>query len=257
MTIARRCLGTLIATLVVLAGPAAGLSLAEACNKRTKACEVSDQVVDTGNGTSIQRKKTGPPPCSAIAKGVPDDGRPVPKGWVRTSCLEGSLTILYWVPPREGANPELIARNLVDRMQLQPISIGLTPLGEDPIALVGLPVWLWVDGPDRLSWGPATISAGGVTLTARVESVLWEMGDRDRTWFECGKGTVWRRFDGGEPSPTCGFTYLDHGTYTVRATSRWVARWSGHGRSGVIRLSASTSQQLRVGEIQVIVSRGP
>lgn len=257
MTIASRSLGTLIATLLVVAGPSAGLSLAETCNKRTITCEVTDHVVENGDGTSKQRKRNGPPPCSAIAKGVPDDGRTVPKGWVRTSCLEGSLTIGYWVPPRAGANPELIARSLLDRVQLRPIRIGLTPLGDDPIALVGLPVWLWVDDPDRTSWGPATISAGGVTLTARVESVLWEMGDRDRTSFECGKGTVWRRSDGGEPSPTCGFTYLDHGTYTVRATSRWVARWSGYGRSGVIRLSASTQRQLRVGEVQVIVTHGP
>lgn len=227
------------------------------CDQDSLECEVSSVVIDEsagsqGKGGKGSSSKPKYPLCNEISKGQPDDGSEVPVGWVRVTCMEGQLPIVFWVPPGRSANPALIARQLLDRVQLRPIRIGLTPLGQDPIALVGLPVWLWVEQPTRTTWGPATISAGGVTLTARVESVTWEMGDRDHTRLVCGKGTVWRRGMGGDPSPTCGFTYLDHGTYTVRATSHWVARWSGYGRSGVIRLWASTSRQLRVGEIQAI-----
>ena len=72
-----------------------------------------------------------------------------------------------------------------------------------------MPVWLWVNDPTPTTWGPATISAGGVTLTARVQSVTWDMGDG--TTLTCGKGTEWKRGMGGNPSPTCGHTYDKQG----------------------------------------------
>jgi hypothetical protein len=59
---------------------------------------------------------------------------------------------------------------------------------------------------------------------------------------------------GADPSPTCGYTYVKQGDYTVRATAHWVARWSGYGMSGVIPLSLSQERMLEVGEIQVIVT---
>ena len=121
--------------------------------------------------------------------------------------------------------------------------------GPDAMALVGLPVWLWVADPTRTSWGPATISAGGVTLTARVDSVTWSLGDG--TVLSCGKGSVWKRGMGAKPSPTCGHTYTRRGVYPVSATTHWVARWSGHGQAGTVRLDLVSSRRLEVGEVQV------
>lgn len=117
-----------------------------------------------------------------------------------------------------------------------------------------MPVWLWVDEPSRTTWGPATIAASGVTLTAQVHSVTWDMGDG--ATLSCGKGTEWRRGMGGDPSPTCGHTYDDPGSYTIRARSHWVATWSGYGQSGTIPFTLSATRQLDVGEIQVIVTGG-
>lgn len=175
-----------------------------------------------------------------------------PADWVQVACLEGSLRLTLWVEGR--ATPEQVARSLLARVELKPISIGLVPKDPDAMTVVGLPVWLWVDEPSRTTWGPATIAAGGVSLTATVESVTWEMGDG--TTLTCGKGTAWKRGMGADPSPTCGHTYVEQGRYTIRARSHWVARWSGYGQSGTIPVTLSTTRQLDVGEIQVIVTGG-
>ncbi|MBK8458812.1 MAG: hypothetical protein IPL43_00165 [Micropruina sp.] len=175
-------------------------------------------------------------------------------GWVRVSCLgAGGPDDVLWLWTDPGVNAEQVARTLLARMRLQPIEMGLTPKGADPVALVGLPVWLWVDDPARLTWGPSSISAGGMSLTARVEAVVWEMGDG--TTIRCGRGTVWRPGLGASPSPTCGHVYERQGSYTVRATTQWVAQWRGYGQSGTIRLSLASSRPLDVAEIQVIVTR--
>ena len=175
-----------------------------------------------------------------------------PEDWVQVNCLEGHLPLVVWVEGR--ASPAQTARSLLARVQLQPIEIGLVPKGPDAVGLVGLPVWLWVEDPSRTTWGPATISAGGVTLTAEVQSVTWDMGDG--TTVKCGPGTAWRSGTDGAPSPTCGHTYSKQGRYAIRASSHWMARWSGYGQSGTIPVTLSTSMRLDVGEIQVIVTGG-
>lgn len=187
------------------------------------------------------------PECGALtgAQSTPPDD---PTGWVEVACMEGSIAITLW--SEAAPNAEQIARSLVARVRLEPIEIGLTPLPEDQMGLVGLPVWLWVEDPSRTTWGPATISAGGVTLTAEVESTTWDMGDG--TKLRCGVGTKWRSGVGDDPSPTCGHTYLEQGRYTVRARSHWVARWSGYGQSGTIPVTLSATRRLDIGEIQVI-----
>lgn len=190
-----------------------------------------------------------PPSKDAIPEG---SGADVPKGWVLVRCMEGSLVLLFWVEP--GVNPAQLARSLLDEMNLTPIDIGITPKGPDAMALVGLPVWLWVDDPSSSSWGPKTISAGGVTMTAKAHKVVWDTGDGGKV--SCGKGTEWHYGVGEEPSPTCGHTYTEQGRYTVEATSYWTADWSGYGQSGSFAFELTRSQGLDVGELQVIVTSG-
>ena len=159
--------------------------------------------------------------------------------------------------PAVQVSPQQMARLLVARVQLKPITVGITPLAKGPnsMGLVGLPVWLWADDPSATTWGPVTITAGGMSLTARVSSVSWDMGDGAK--FSCGKGTEWKRgmvkADGSAyPSPTCGHTYSKQGTYTITATSHWVAHWSGYGESGDIPVPLSTSYRYVVAELQAI-----
>lgn len=252
--------GLVVAMTLAMWGLAAGSASAEGgakCGIRGN-CDVNDidpgTPADPGSPGSSGGGEPKYPDCGDVKGGIPDGSGDVPKGWVRVRCTEGSLVLLFWVQPGAGASPETLARSLLAQIQLRPIRIGLAPKGADPLALVGMPVWLWVDAPGRTSWGPATISAGGMTLTAEVESVVWSTGDGARV--SCGKGTEWTAARGGGRSPNCGHVFSKQGTYQVRATSHWVARWSGYGQSGTIPLQLSASRQLEVGEVQVIVTRG-
>lgn len=259
MSVSTRWAGTGLASLisaVLLAAPPAHADGTGLCDQFTGECIVYDFTSDEGSsggtgagGGSADEPDTRRdlPECGALtgAQSEPPDD---PTGWVQVACMEGSIAITLW--SEAGPNAEQIARSLVARVNLEPIEIGLTPLPEDQMGLVGLPVWLWVDDPSRTTWGPATISAGGVTLTAEVESITWNMGDG--TKLRCGVGTKWRSGVGDDPSPTCGHTYLEQGRYTVRARSHWVARWSGHGQSGTIPVTLSATRRLDIGEIQVI-----
>lgn len=225
------------------------------CDVISGSCEVHD--VDPPKPAPPKSDRDGPdkspelPNCASFP-GASDSPPDDPEGWVQIGCMEGSIAITLWV--EGGPSAEQIARSLVARVQLKPIEIGLVPRGTDAMTVVGMPVWLWVDDPTPTTWGPATISAGGVTLTAKVTAVVWDMGDG--TTLTCGKGTEWKRGMGGDPSPTCGHTYSEQGSYTIRARSRWVATWSGYGQSGTIPVTLSTARQLDVGEIQVIETGG-
>lgn len=232
--------------------PALAHADGDATCSRLGQCETSDtgpgSPGNSGSGEPKADKSPELPDCAAFPKATdsPPDDR---TGWIQIGCMEGSIAVTLWV---EGgaASPEQIARSLLARIQLRPIQVGIVPRGAGSMTVVGMPVWLWVDEPTATTWGPATITAGGMTLTARVQSVTWDMGDG--TTLTCGKGTEWKRGMGGDPSPTCGHTYSTQGHYTIRARSHWVATWSGYGRSGTIPVTLSTTRQLDVGEIQVI-----
>jgi len=217
---------------------------------------------EPGKPSDPGKKKNPTPLCSSFSGGVvvpvgtpvndiPVADRPGP-GWIRVNCLERGAPMWLWMDP--GVNAETLARTLIARMQLRPFVIGWTPLRSGSMGIVGVPTWLWAQDPGRLTWGPASIRAGALALTARVSSVTWSMGNGDEV--ECAsQGTPWRRGMGAEPSPTCGYTYQKQGSYRVTATAHWEARWSGYGRSGLIPFELSQSRTLEIGEIQVVVVR--
>ncbi|MCL2090038.1 MAG: hypothetical protein FWH11_02240 [Micrococcales bacterium] len=77
-------------------------------------------------------------------------------------------------------------------------------------------------------------------------------------------GTPYDGAYGAGPSPTCGHRYTKTSAhqpglaYTVSVTANWEVRWSGAGQSGTIPLQVRRTTQLRVGEVQVIITdRGP
>lgn len=261
----RTALGCMLATVVALLGPAPVASAKDpGCDDTTDECVII--IVDPGKPSdpgdpAPEPKKHVTPDCADLGGGVIapvgatlddlglDDAAHA--SWIHVTCMDRGDESWIWLDP--GANAESIARTLLARLQLQPIKIGWTPVGAGGMGYVGVPTWLWVQEPSRVTWGPATIAAAGVTLTAQVESITWSMGNGDEV--RCAnKGTPWARGMGAGPSPTCGYVYEKQGTYRVAATAHWVARWSGYGRSGVIPLSLSQERTLEVGEIQVIVT---
>jgi hypothetical protein len=162
-------------------------------------------------------------------------------------------------------DPEVLARSAVERMALRAIDIGIVPEPDDPasIGLVGLPVWMWVEEPSPTTWGPvtatATAAATTVSATARVTEVEWNMGDG--TFVTCtSPGTAYQDSAGNTMSPDCGHRYTRTSVhepaqaYLVSAISHWQVTWTAStGASGTIPLTLTSSAQVRVGELQVLV----
>jgi hypothetical protein len=165
-------------------------------------------------------------------------------------------------PPVE---PTVVAWQALASMDLHAVDMQIapTPLSTDAdsMGLVGLPVWLWTE-PTGATWGPISASASdgpvAVSVTARIDRVEWNMGDG--TVITCD--TAGTPFDPTthyveDRSPDCGHVYQkissdSSGTYTVTATSYWVAEWSSGGETGTIPFDFTTSEQIRIGELQVI-----
>ena len=217
-------------------------------------------------------------------QGPPPPGRDAAVGaWYRcaTYCpppqFRDCSGATFWsdTPPAgiDRYTPGQAAALLVRTFQLRGIDIGMAP-GEkvhtdDPAGSVayrrtwvGIPVWLWVDNPRPLNFGPYTERAtlGGVTVraTAQVASVTWSSGDGQSV--TCGAGTAFNlgamRDRLAVDSPTCGFRYQHTsgaGEFTVTATSHWSVRWVGGGTDGTIAVrDTSSSALVHVGELQSV-----
>ncbi len=255
--------------MVAVAGVQPAYADPATCNDQKNACDIvvtvpGEKVAnDPGKRVPPLSEKPKYPSCSSFRGGsvvalpgtrladLPADTRPK-AGWVRSSCLEGDGLRWVWSPPR--VNAAAMARTLLARLQLRSITIGLTPKRLGSMGFVGVPNWLWVQDPARTTYGPATIRAGGISLTARVELIEWDMGNG--AVVRCrNHGTEWFDGMGMKQSPTCGYMYSKQGHYTVRATAHWVARWSGYGQSGTIPLSLTATRALEIGELQVVITR--
>ena len=213
----------------------------------------------------VQHVDPQPPPGHPFWEGVYIDSGAV----YRCFQPQNGLLVLIWLadpPPNSGTGPtpREVAERAVDQMDLQAITIGITPEpGDDSIGLVGLPVWMWAVDPDTHTVGPTTASAsaGGITVTAtaRIHDITWEMGDG--TTVTCtGPGTPYTASYGSKASPDCGHTYEKSSStasgrkFLVTATSDWIITWAGAGQRGTIRLDGlSRSVEVAVGEAQVLV----
>lgn len=148
-------------------------------------------------------------------------------------------------------------------MRLHAIDIGIVPEPTpNSMGFVGLPTWMWTV-PTPETWGPIVRSASGggitVTATAHVKTVAWRMGDG--ATVNCGSpGTPYQDAFGKRDSPTCGHTYTrtsvgrPGNAYQVAATSYWAIDWAGGGENGTINLDFVAETQVRIGELQVLVT---
>ncbi len=168
-------------------------------------------------------------------------------------------------PGAPPVDPVVVAWQAVASMDLQAIDMHIAPepfsADTDSMGLVGLPVWLWTE-PTATTWGPIMASASdgpvSVTLAARVDHVEWNMGDGSRVTCETA-GTPFDPVTHGveDHSPDCGHVYDQvsrdsSGAYTVTATSYWVAEWSSGDESGTIPFDFTTTDQIRIGELQAL-----
>jgi hypothetical protein len=160
------------------------------------------------------------------------------------------------LPNPGGPDPAQLALRAVSRMDLNPIDVGIVPEeGPNRVGIVGMPQWMWVNEPAPNTFGPitrtATAGSASVTATAKVDKVVWDMGDG--TTVTCvGAGTPYEdRYDVAD-SPDCGHHYTKQGKYEVTATSYWTVQWQGMGQSGTIPLDFKSTANIVMGESQVI-----
>ncbi len=173
-----------------------------------------------------------------------------------------TVSVRFWsktapAAPAAPPDPAVVARTVVRQMQLRAIRIGMAPEDADGrFGIVGLPAWMWVADRDAHTFGPmvrsASVGGTSVTAIARVDRIVWAMGDGGAVSCRSA-GVPFADGDGGRESPDCGYTYTRQGRYTVRATSHWTVTWtSNSGAGGTIPLDFTATRILDVGEIQVV-----
>ena len=235
-----------------------------AIQEHTQVCTSSGHEVDCTSDAGIWhagrfcyvRPETPVPSVSDAVWGGRTDG-------VVMRCTSaGNVATLYWQASAEVAvvpDPARLAQVAVASMELRPIVMGTFPRttahSADELGYVGWNMWLWAEEPGETTWGPMTRSASeagySVSATASVDRVEWGMGNGDVV--SCGVGTPWRSsLTHNEVSPDCGYMYEQDGEYSVTATTLWSVEWSGMGSSGTISLDLSSSEVIRVAEIQVV-----
>ncbi|MFG2775273.1 ATP/GTP-binding protein [Streptomyces sp. NPDC048350] len=145
-------------------------------------------------------------------------------------------------------------------MLLRGPEIGITPK-PGGTGVVGMPVYMWTEkGAETYGPNVASASAGGITVTAtaKVSSIVWNMGD-GKTVTCTTAGTPYKADYGKKPSPDCGHHYntpsatMSTGKFHVTATSTWSIDWQATtGQSGQLTESRTSSVDITVVEVQVL-----
>ena len=187
----------------------------------------------------------------------------------QTTCLDVQAPDGGWVwratPPAgfggDGVTVQQLADQAIASLALSGPDIGLAP---DPAktGLVGLPVWMWSQVAPT-TWGPQTATASlpgfAVTATARATRIVWSMGNGQSVSCD-NPGTPYNRATAATTSPTCGYIYTRSsadqpgGVYALTATTTWDIRWAGNGAAGQVTQTRTSAAQVRIGELQVLVS---
>ncbi|MEV6812467.1 hypothetical protein [Micromonospora sp. NPDC051296] len=198
----------------------------------------------------------------------PQPEAPEGEQWYLRTCYGGEIGLQQTVllpapPPGFGAppDPDELARRALASISLLAPRASVAPRKDIGPGLVGLPVWMWAErGPNQ--FGPLSASASDrgltVTITAKVDRVVWDMGNRATVTCD-GPGT---RYDAkgrhaGKPSPDCGYDrgYPKADTYRVQATTHWSVEWrSSSGQTGNIPGVTRTTGtvEIQINELQVV-----
>ncbi|GGN61472.1 hypothetical protein GCM10012285_60440 [Streptomyces kronopolitis] len=225
-----------------------------------------DSELGSFSGGCYYKPAPAPPADDPVWKGhKPGDGAIYQK-----TCPMGSNSDpfgtngagLVWMakpPGGAGADPAELARQAVDKMTLRGPDIGIVPKPGGK-GLVGLPVWMWT-AKTAETYGPntATATAGAVTVTAtaKVDQIVWDMGDGHSVTCTTA-GTPYKSSYGKKSSPDCGYRYLrsskdePDAKYPVTATSTWTIDWRGAGQTGQLTQTRQSQTQVSIGQLKVL-----
>ncbi|GIJ34049.1 hypothetical protein ACN26Z_03400 [Verrucosispora sp. WMMD703] len=198
----------------------------------------------------------------------PQPEAPEGQQWYVRTCYGGAVgdqrTVLLDAPPQGfGAppDPEELARRAFASITLRAPRASVAPRKSIGPGLVGLPVWMWAEW-GREQFGPQSATAEDrgleVTIRAKVNRVVWDMGNGDTvTCADAGTEYERRGPHAGRRSPDCGYHdgYAEAGTYTVRATTHWSVTWTSNGGdSGSIGGVTRTTGPIviQINELQVV-----
>ncbi|MFJ3789845.1 hypothetical protein [Kitasatospora sp. NPDC090091] len=158
-------------------------------------------------------------------------------------------------------NPGTKAKEIWDALTFPFPEPGVAPEGT---SVVGVPVWFWLKNATTLN--PVTVTEGAisVTVTPKLESVEWDLGDGGPAVVCAGPnagGTPYEAKYGAAKSPTCGHVFTtgsggkQGGTFTGTVTTRWRGYVTVTGSNQKVDpkdMSLFTDLKLRVGEVQVL-----
>lgn len=185
-----------------------------------------------------------------------------------------SVEIYLQNAPAVAKTPGEVAAEALAEIHLARPVVHTAPDAAKGTALVGAPIWLWIDSA-RLPSGAypwsdgkivATKTDTGISVTASVwpTGITWDMGDGGLAHCTSGSpGTPYTASDGAAPSPTCGYTYTQPsakapGAYAITATTTWHVHWETTNLAvnvvGDYEFDpiAGVATTLRVAELQVL-----
>jgi hypothetical protein len=187
--------------------------------------------------------------------GFTTGGSAITTGGVTTGQVGGN-------PPPPPPAPADVALMALAQLKLENPKIALNPAA-GKLGLVGLPVWMWINGDDKHTWSEEwqsqTLTVGAVSVTAYARStrVEWNMGDG--TTVTCrSPGRPYQPSDLNNMSE-CGhrYTKTSHGRpdekFTVTATVYWEARYTdAEGSHPLPGMTGTDTTQVRIGELQLV-----
>lgn len=193
-----------------------------------------------------------------------------PGAWYRQICVYpdgGSDGIIMW--RTTPADPATVAQHAFDSANLPVPSLSMNPAATQ-LQLVGLPIWLSIDGAQ---WKPVQASAteAGITATAIATpmQVSWNMGNGDVATCNGPGATYNANLPSEQQHSDCTYTYSQSsngepgGAYALTATVTWHVTWSATGVPAGVpangdlgNVQRSTSAALRVGEVQALNGKG-
>ncbi|MFC1405102.1 MULTISPECIES: hypothetical protein [Streptacidiphilus] len=244
---------------------------ANACYYGGKPVDCSNQygALDPANGCYYMEAQPQPPANDPLWAGKgPADG-----AFYLQTCPNqaGGDTVEVFIaggPPAAAVTPAALALRARDAIHLGTPVVHTAPGGT---ALVGAPIWLWIDtggnawagpGPDHGITKVETDGALTVTLTVWSTGITWDMGDGGLAQCSAdAPGASYAPSDGDSASPQCGYTYHQPSAnqpgerYAITATVGWHARWtSSVGVGGELDVDsvAGVATTLRVEELQVL-----
>jgi hypothetical protein len=183
--------------------------------------------------------------------------------WIIDTCKINALdpTSMTWVPTTPGSSPavaSVVAQKALGRAEWPTIKVTFDPSPDR--LLVRFPIWLHLSSGWQQVKASATVGGVTATVTAKPESVTWEMGDgKSLTCHSAGTSyDANLSWSANLSRRDCGYSYTSSsaaqtgGRYKTKVTVHygvtWTSNFGGGGSLGGYDRSATTA--VAVGQVQ-------